>query len=449
MSKFFKFAAVAVPAKYLLKRDKTIDQQDVFGEFSLEELQEMDMRGCPLSLEHMLQPKKVVPPTGSEPMSVEMDQAKSALLGRVVDQYFSDKGDLMAVCELEMAEGDSEEQRQLKESIAQLVEAKKYGVSLTHAFGHQPVAKGQATEVTKVPVELSLTADPLREGCSVLEAWTGDAPYPMAEKKSDVYTGATRSFINWDAVAHNRQKMTDFAKKIEDLERKIAETEKKAAEEKKRSETLEARVNQLAPLAEAHTKAERKAIEDQKQSFTSDYTKMREANLEAYKKILELPEDTSKAVLTADDREVFAGMVDKPAYDPTPMLDKIVGKILPQTTAAATSSTSGAPPVPTPEEEREVYNMIGDFMKTMRTDVMVNSRLAAINNRLISERATASASSAAAASRVSQQQPPPPHSTPAQKKQEPFSLGPSDFAALAENYRKQAAARASAGAIPE
>jgi hypothetical protein len=131
------------------------------------------------------------------------------------------------------------------------------------------------------------------------------------------------------------------------------------------------------------------------------------------------------------------------------MLDKIVGKILPQTSAAATSSTSAAPPVPTPEEEREVYNMIGDFMKTMRADVMVNSRLAAINNRLISERATASASSAAAASRVGQQQPPPPHSAPAQKKQEPFSLGPSDFAALAENYRKQAAARASAGAIPE
>lgn len=205
--KFFRFFCRVVPSQYKINPDLPIDDQPIFTQNSVAELNQMNIIGMPLYFEHVhgiTQPldengKNLLTPDGDPVITYAPNKHT---IGYVVHKVMSADGSLLALCEIppvkDMKSDVGKAEHAAKSAIIKMIEHGTHpSVSLSHR-PHSTYDKDLSmTIIKKYPLELSVTSDPARVGSDILEHYYADESFKPAEEISsfDVYKAASTSAI--------------------------------------------------------------------------------------------------------------------------------------------------------------------------------------------------------------------------------------------------------------
>ena len=192
--KFFRFLSRTIPEKFSIKT-KDYKNEPVYTQASKDEMEQFNLTNLPLYLDHDHDIEVSVKEKG-KPITVK-SQGKS-VLGRVVDKFVTDQGSMMTLVEIPLDDDvTTDEGRALnnvKNTVVELIKMGHVGsVSFCHTFDKDHYPEYNIEFIKKMPLELSLTRDPDREGSDILQMYYSETPY--------LPTDAYKAFNVYDAVA--------------------------------------------------------------------------------------------------------------------------------------------------------------------------------------------------------------------------------------------------------
>lgn len=312
MAQYFRFLCRTVPGKYAIDPTKRVKDQPVFTEMSKEEMEQYNLVGMPLYLEHVTGIDVTADAKGkdtSERKKVQYHPDRY-VLGHVVDNFVTDDGTMLTLCEIQ-PETDKQSERGLARHalrtsvIHQIQNDALDNVSFSHIIDSHYDKKTDQQVVQKLPMELSLTTKPLREGAAILHHSFYDTPYLAGDgyKNFDIYESAAGSSIDYAAVDRNdeldrqdkeQEEMAAAAPKqwtSEEISRIMAELENVKKENAKSSESLK-----------RFQAREREEDEAKRKVFMDNMSKIRSATIGT---IAELLKPENKIAFAPGDKETF------------------------------------------------------------------------------------------------------------------------------------------------
>jgi len=164
--KFFRFTARAVPHDSLIKDGGNAEEMPIFTQFSKEELNQLDVRGLGLCIDH----------TGGD------------VFGYAVDKFPSDKNSCLVMIEIPPENGINDPKiendvRTTQEKFKHMIKNKFVpDVSLSHRPEFIYDEETNTMDIKKYLQEISITMEGGREGSSILEWHEADTPY-----NADIY----------------------------------------------------------------------------------------------------------------------------------------------------------------------------------------------------------------------------------------------------------------------
>ena len=400
-AKWTRFWARAFPGTNALRRDKSYQDQDYYLELTVDEAKALNMRGMPLSLQHV-NGVKTTEGVGATPMKVEYPKNKD-VLGRVVDQMTLDDGTIMVQCEIGVGTpGETLPERALKEAAVALLRNGHYSVSLLHGFDQRYEADTDQNVVRKYPVELSLTMDPRRADADVLHVYEADGPYSREENKYDVYRAGCESRINYAAV-DRKDIANEMTTQTNDAAagtgpRKFSESE--IAQLIKDRDEMKAQLDRFKPLADEYMQKRKDEENALRQKAIKNVTDLHENAQNLMKQLLD-----SGISIPEPDRKAFQDMV------------TVAEKDKPQAEAAINSIISnevrekGAPPT--------ALDLWKNLDSVLSQSVMPSIVACARVNHFLQQHVQANASTVAATTRAAAK-PGAPVTAAVQKQPEPI-----------------------------
>jgi hypothetical protein len=380
--RWLRFWARAFPAENALRRDISVEEQNYYLELTPDEARAMDMRGMPLTVEHV-NGIKTVEGQGRTPMKIDYHE-KSGILGRVVDQKVTDKGAVLLLCEVGVGgEDETVPERVLKEATMALAKGGHYGVSLLHAFDQRYEAGNDEKVVRKYPVELSLTLNPRRENAVVFDVNEYDYPFSPEEKKYDVYRAGCVSTVNYGAVDRKdiANEIMSAANTTQTGAPKRQYTEDEIAKMTQEIEALRRENASMKPLADELTQRKNAEEEAMRQSAIKNVMNLNNGAKEMIKMMLEgnipIPDSTRKA---------FEAIANKPEEE-MKQVETAVSNIV-----STANRNPAAPPAPT-----EMWKNFDVVMKSMMDSVVACGEINRLTQQQLQQQSSAVASSQRAA----------------------------------------------------
>ena len=210
-NQYFRFFCKPIPASSCIDPSKTTDEQNVYSETLKEELAQLNIVGMPIYWDH---DSKIRVEEGEDFDKIIYPKNKY-VLGYVVHKMISDDGSLLSVVEIPPVdaklEGTTEGLATLaarKAAITLIENGALNGVSFSHNSHSKYDPSTDLEIVKKYPVEMSITANPLREGSTILSSYFADAPFHSDDsviKGFDVYKSMSISAIDKAAQERNRK----------------------------------------------------------------------------------------------------------------------------------------------------------------------------------------------------------------------------------------------------
>lgn len=387
------FWARAASAQHAVRQDKSVLEQDYYLKLAADEAKAMNLRGMPLSVEHV-SGIKIKEGTGTDPVDIKYPK-NANVLGRVVDQMVLDDGTILALGEIILGTpGETLAERTLKEAAVRLLEMGHYGVSLTHGFDKHHDGERDENVVRKYPVEMALTLEPERGDSAVLCMYDAEAPYKLGENKYDVYKAGCTSRINYTALDNNdlaNQMSTsansDAAAKAPARAPTAEEFAKLAAEMaalKARHDQTEAELARHRPLAENYLRQKKEEDEARRKGVVTGVTDVHSKTQELMKMLLDLNQGLSEK-----DRADFQLLVDAG--------DKQKAALETEMTEILSTDARDKNPNPSPDE---LWRSMDSVVSKLVPPIAAYSKLLNLTLPLIQEKAAASASKDRAAAKA-------------------------------------------------
>lgn len=205
--KFFRFFCRVVPSQYKINPDLPIDDQPIFTQNSVAELNQMNIIGMPLYFEHIHGITQPTDAAGNNLLTSDGDPVityadNRHTIGYVVHKVMAADGSLLALCEIppvsDLGTATGKAEYAARNAIIQMI---VHGTHSAVSLSHRPHSKYDSdlsmTIIKKYPLELSVTSDPARVGSDILEHYYAEESFKTADEISnfDVYKSASTSAI--------------------------------------------------------------------------------------------------------------------------------------------------------------------------------------------------------------------------------------------------------------
>ena len=336
-NKYFRFFCKAVPSKYLIDESKPAASQKIYTETSKDELEQFNVVGMPIFLNHV-NGIKVEEVNGSKVYEYPKNRH---ILGYVVKKMIGDDGSLLTLVEIPPVNADllsTDEGRQadlLKKSAIKLIEGGTHNkVSFTHGFDRRYDKDYDADIIKKYPLELSITNKPLREGSSILTSYYSDEPYvlddPEAVRNFNAMESLAMSAVDKAAEERNKNNLiqessqkqnvyvinnsnSEFQKMQNNNQQQQQQQQQASSSSSNQNpemakllqemEQLRNENNKLKPVAEQFHQEKLRKTEEQKKNFIDNTDSISKAAEFLLKSLLEA--DKQHSIIDPADKAIF------------------------------------------------------------------------------------------------------------------------------------------------
>lgn len=294
--KYFRALVRAVPSKYALKGN-SFDDQPVFRQHSIEELNQYNLVGLPFYFNHQV-PVNISDKEEGKPVSVKYND--SMQLGRVVYKTVSNDGSMMCMLEISPEPAVSGGGKRLpidearmaqKDAVIKMIQGNYLGdVSFTHYNDQDFVPDLNLGRIQKLPIEISVVKEGVRDGSKILTHFFSDDPF-LEEKayknfKFDHYASAATTGVDYNNISlpdPDSETMSGIppVQMTPDEIAKLLEQVRKLEQEKTQYQTM---YNEAAPAAEQFKKKKQEELQQRQQALTANFSGL----FETTQKLLEM-----------------------------------------------------------------------------------------------------------------------------------------------------------------
>lgn len=294
--KYFRALVRAIPSKYALKGNN-FDDLPVFRQHSIQELNQYNLVGLPFYFNHQV-PVAISDKEEGKPVNVKYNEALQ--LGRVVYKTVSDDGSMLCMLEIApeppVANGKKrsavdEARMAQKDAVIKMIQGNYLGdVSFTHYNDQDYVADLNLGRIQKLPIEISVVKEGVREGSKILTHFFSDEPFleEKAYKKFtfDHYASAATTGIDYNFPLSEQPTSDSMSaapptQMTSDEIAKLMEKMRTLEAEKLQYQNL---YNEAAPVVEQAKKKKQEELQQRQQALTTNFSDM----FETTQKLIEM-----------------------------------------------------------------------------------------------------------------------------------------------------------------